>query len=247
MTMSLDGYVAGPRGAGDLSVGDELPEVRGWKVAHLRGVGTHIMGSVTYRQMAAHWPSATDEYASFMNTMQKVVCSKTLRDASWPETRIARGDLAAEVAALREARYTMAGGVAGRRHALCLLAGAERTKKRNGHDAWLVRLVAPGVAGAILDYHVAGPDECLLTTVELEPDLSREDHHEVDRVGGVHAGIVGLEHLDHPGEVLSHFSDPSLEVEVWGDTGGVGAEGDQSKPEAASRREPPFGVRPVTS
>ena len=102
MTTSVDGYVAGPGGAADLSVGEELPEVRAWKVARLRDVGTHIMGSVTYGQMAGHWPTATDEYAAFMNELPKVVFSKTLKEASWPGTRIASGDLAADIAALRE-------------------------------------------------------------------------------------------------------------------------------------------------
>jgi dihydrofolate reductase len=101
MSMSVDGYVAGPAGPADLSVGDELPDVRAWKVAHLRHVGTHIMGRVTYGQMAAHWPTSTDKYAGFMNEVPKVVFSKSLREASWPDTRIASGDLAAAIAELR--------------------------------------------------------------------------------------------------------------------------------------------------
>jgi dihydrofolate reductase len=102
MTVSLDGFVAGPNGPGDLSVGDELPEVRAWKVGRLRRAGTHIVGRVTYEQMAAHWPTATDEYAPFMNTLPKVVFSRTLETAGWPETRIATGPLADEIAALRD-------------------------------------------------------------------------------------------------------------------------------------------------
>ena len=102
MTTSVDGFVAGPGGAADLSVGDELPEVRAWKVARLREVGTHVMGSVTYGQMAAHWPTSTDEYAAFMNELPKVVFSKTLTEASWTGTRIASGDLADDIAALRD-------------------------------------------------------------------------------------------------------------------------------------------------
>ena len=101
MTMSLDGYVAGPKGEADLAVGAELAEVTAWKVAHLRDVTTHIMGRVTYLQMAAHWPHATDDYARFMNTVPKVVFSRTLEKATWPEARIARGDVADEIAALR--------------------------------------------------------------------------------------------------------------------------------------------------
>ena len=59
------------------------------------------MGRVTYEQMSEHWPKATDDYAAFMNTLPKVVFSKTLPTAAWPGARIARGDLATEIAALK--------------------------------------------------------------------------------------------------------------------------------------------------
>ncbi len=75
--------------------------MRAWKVASLGQVGTHIMGRVTYEQMARHWPTATGEYAEFMNTLPKVVFSKTLSSASWTGSRIAHGDLAEEMAALK--------------------------------------------------------------------------------------------------------------------------------------------------
>jgi dihydrofolate reductase len=51
--------------------------------------------------MSAHWPNATCDYADFMNKLPKVVFSATLPAADWPGTRIARGDLAAEIAALK--------------------------------------------------------------------------------------------------------------------------------------------------
>jgi hypothetical protein len=38
-------------------------------------------------QMASHWPAATDEYAGFMNTLPKVVFSRSLPSAGWPGTR----------------------------------------------------------------------------------------------------------------------------------------------------------------
>ena len=50
----------------------------------LRQVGTHIMGRVTYEQMAEHWPNATGDYAACMNNLPKVVFSKTLPTAEWP-------------------------------------------------------------------------------------------------------------------------------------------------------------------
>src|ERR1700692_2770150 len=101
MSVTLDGYVAGPGGEGDWGLPAEDPDVRAWKVASLRQVGTHIMGRVTYEQMAAHWPNAAGDYAAFMNKLPKVVFSATLPAAEWAGSRIARGDLAAEVAAVK--------------------------------------------------------------------------------------------------------------------------------------------------
>src|SRR5215470_13980941 len=73
MGVTLDGYVAGPGGEGDWGLPDEHPDVRAWKLASLSQVGTHIMGRVTYEQMAAHWPNATGDYAASMNDLPKVV------------------------------------------------------------------------------------------------------------------------------------------------------------------------------
>jgi dihydrofolate reductase len=101
MGVTLDGYVAGTGGEGDWGLPAEHPDVRAWKVASLRQVGTHIMGRVTYEQMAGHWPNATGDYADFMNDLPKVVFSKTLQSAGWAGARIARGDLAGEIAALK--------------------------------------------------------------------------------------------------------------------------------------------------
>ena len=101
MGVTLDGYVAGPGGEGDWGLPAEHPDVRAWKIASLRRVGTHIMGRVTYEQMAAYWPTATGDYASFMNNLPKVVFSKTLPAADWADSRVARGDLAEEIAALK--------------------------------------------------------------------------------------------------------------------------------------------------
>jgi dihydrofolate reductase len=71
-------------------------------VASLGKAGRHIMGRVTYEQMAGHWPDATGDYAACMNTLPKVVFSRTLPAASWTGSRIARGDLAGEIAALKD-------------------------------------------------------------------------------------------------------------------------------------------------
>lgn len=61
------------------------------------------MGRVTYEQMSSAWPQSDDPYAAPMNDIPKVVFSTTLSDAeaSWPISRVARGDLASEIAAIK--------------------------------------------------------------------------------------------------------------------------------------------------
>jgi dihydrofolate reductase len=103
MGLSVDGIVAGgPPGTGEAGAPHEDEAVRRWKVESLQQVGTHIMGRVTYEQMAAHWPyNGPAEYADPMNNIPKVVFSKTLTKAEWKESRIARGDLREEIGNLR--------------------------------------------------------------------------------------------------------------------------------------------------
>jgi dihydrofolate reductase len=101
MGVSLDGFVAGPEGGLDWGLPPEDQDVTAWKADSVRRAGTHIMGRVTYEQMAAHWPSATGPYAAPMNDIPKVVFSTTLEKAQWADTRIARGDLAEEIARLK--------------------------------------------------------------------------------------------------------------------------------------------------
>src|SRR6266702_5445715 len=101
MGMSLDGYVASDREHPSVSVPEDTELIR-WKLDRMAKAGAHLMGRVTYQGMAAFWPRSTEPYAAPMNDIPKVVFSKTLSQASWPTTRIARGDLAAEIAALKE-------------------------------------------------------------------------------------------------------------------------------------------------
>ena len=98
MDITADGIVASPR---SVSAPDDPAALR-WKADRLRDVGTHIVGRVTYLGMAGYWPHSTDKvFADLMNNIPKVVFSKTLEKADWPETRIARGDITDEVNALK--------------------------------------------------------------------------------------------------------------------------------------------------
>ena len=101
MGMSLDGYVASDREHPGVAVPEDAALVS-WKIDRLARAGAHLMGRTTYQEMAAYWPRSTEPYAAPMNDLPKIVFSGTLSEASWPTTRIARGDLAAEIAALKE-------------------------------------------------------------------------------------------------------------------------------------------------
>lgn len=103
--ISLDGYSCDPGTElfeffMQLEEGEDS-EQEEYGLARLRQVGTHIMGRVTYLEMARYWPSSTHVNAASMNDIPKVVFSRTLREASWPETRIAAGDTALEIGRLK--------------------------------------------------------------------------------------------------------------------------------------------------
>ena len=102
MHVSLDGFVARPDGDLDwfrVAFDDELTA---WEVEGLWQAGVHIMGRVTYHDMAAYWPSSTEPFAPPMNELPKVVISKTLTETDWEGSRVARGDVAEEISRLRE-------------------------------------------------------------------------------------------------------------------------------------------------
>jgi dihydrofolate reductase len=103
MGMSLDGLVARPgrHGSGDWGLPPEDPALKQRKLDWLRNTGMHLMGRNTYEEMAEFWPTSDDPYAAPMNDIPKVVFSKTLERAEWPESRIARGELADEIANLK--------------------------------------------------------------------------------------------------------------------------------------------------
>ena len=101
--ISLDGYSC-DEGTELSRVMQELPDdeqADEYFVSRLRQAGTHIMGRVSYESMAEFWPKSDFPAAGAMNDIPKVVFSRTLRSADWPESRIASGDTAQEIARLK--------------------------------------------------------------------------------------------------------------------------------------------------
>ena len=64
MQISLDGLIGGPNGEVDWIFPSLDDGATSWLVATLWQAGVHLMGSVTYRDMAAHWPTATTAFAA---------------------------------------------------------------------------------------------------------------------------------------------------------------------------------------
>jgi dihydrofolate reductase len=110
MSMSLDGYVAGPEGEMDWMMRTRSPEGIDWVEQTLWQAGAHLMGRRTYARMVSYWPTSTDQLAAPMNAVPKIVFSRsghlalepTAEPASgWDNTRVLGGDLAADIAALK--------------------------------------------------------------------------------------------------------------------------------------------------
>jgi dihydrofolate reductase len=64
----------------------------------------YLFGRKTYEKMAAYWPTAPedDPYGRHMNSTPKYVASRTLRDVEWQNSTLIKGDVAEEVARLKE-------------------------------------------------------------------------------------------------------------------------------------------------
>ena len=101
-SLSVDGYVAALDGSHPWSEGGDGDEdVKRWILDSVWAAGAHLMGRVTYEEMASVWPTSDSDFAVPMNEIPKVVFSKTLERAEWPETRIADGDLQEEIEQLK--------------------------------------------------------------------------------------------------------------------------------------------------
>jgi dihydrofolate reductase len=106
--MSLDGVVEDPGGAEDFKHG-------GWSFEFNRGddgdkfkldetmdTEALLLGRVTYEGFADAWPKREGEFADKFNNMPKYVVSTTLSDPEWNNSTVISGDIAAEVARIRD-------------------------------------------------------------------------------------------------------------------------------------------------
>jgi len=64
----------------------------------------HLFGRKTYEIMAGYWPTAPadDPYGRHLNSVQKYVASRTLQKVEWQNSTLLQGDVAEQVAKLKE-------------------------------------------------------------------------------------------------------------------------------------------------
>ena len=106
--VSLDGVMEDPGGAEDYRHGGWTFEIeRGqdgdaFKLDETFAAEALLLGRRTYEGFAAAWPEREGEFADKFNSMPKYVVSSTLEAAEWNNSTILKGDLASEVAKLRD-------------------------------------------------------------------------------------------------------------------------------------------------
>ena len=95
MSLSLDNFACGPNGELEWIFETRDERATTWTLETLWQAGAHLMGSRTYYDMAAFWPTSSEPYAAAMNDIPKVVFSR--------KTSLAPPSLALTSPALRDA------------------------------------------------------------------------------------------------------------------------------------------------
>lgn len=108
--ISMDGVIEAPGGGEDFEHGgwtfgfEQGPDGERFKFDEVMKADALLLGRVTYEGFAQAWPTMTDagEFADKMNGMPKFVASTTLGRADWNNSTVIPGDVAEEVAGLRQ-------------------------------------------------------------------------------------------------------------------------------------------------
>ncbi len=106
--VSLDGYFVDRNGDMSWAKADHQDaEWDAFVAGNASGGGVLVFGRITYEMMASFWPTplaieGMPAVAEGMNSMEKVVFSKTLKQVSWNNTKLVKGDMAAEIRKMKK-------------------------------------------------------------------------------------------------------------------------------------------------
>ena len=111
MHISLDGFVAGPKGELNWAkVDEEIFDFVGKRVSKS---DTALYGRVTYQMMENYWPAAADkpaatrhdiEHSKWYNKVHKVVLSETMKNAELTNTTIISDNLSYNINEIEQSR-----------------------------------------------------------------------------------------------------------------------------------------------
>lgn len=101
--ITLDGYFEGEKNW-DLPWHEKVwgEELERFSLEQLESAHALLFGRVTYEGMAAYWQTAQGNIADYMNSLPKVVCSRTSQTAAWNNTTLVKDDVVGEVARLKQ-------------------------------------------------------------------------------------------------------------------------------------------------
>ena len=97
LAISLDGVVESP--SGWMAFNDEMQEVISAGVAQSDAI---VLGTRTYLEFAELWPGLDSPMADYMNRTPKHIASSTLDTVGWANSSLMSGDLAENVARLKQ-------------------------------------------------------------------------------------------------------------------------------------------------
>jgi dihydrofolate reductase len=106
--VTLDGYFTDRKGDMSWAHADKQDaEWNAFVAENSKGGGVLLFGRITYELMTSYWPTPlaakhVPAVAERMNNLQKVVFSRTLDKASWSNTTLVKGDLAAEIRKMKK-------------------------------------------------------------------------------------------------------------------------------------------------
>jgi len=113
MNVTLDGFMAGPDSELDWHFNYWNEEMAETATEQLSKVDTILLGRITYAAMSQYWPYQMNNlafprrdiaFADMMNSYKKIVFSKTIRRASWNNSKLIKGNLAQEVELIKSER-----------------------------------------------------------------------------------------------------------------------------------------------
>ena len=100
--ITLDGYFDGEKNW-ELPYHEVVwgPELERLSLDQLNSAAYLVFGRITYEGMAAYWETAQGEIADFMNSLPKIVCSRTLNSADWNNSILIKENIAEEITKLK--------------------------------------------------------------------------------------------------------------------------------------------------